>query len=183
MAMTKAVHNMGSRISWRSTFGSLRWRHNEWDGVSNHQPHHCLLNRLSGRRSKKTSKPRLTGLCAGNSPGTGEFPAQMASNAENVSIWCGHHVSIWTWKYVCQISHIPGAHFTSHFSIIDHIREISLCPHSCRNEVITMKFCTWHDSSAVLACAKFLPVKLSLWLGLGFGNKANFSLTLNYDWK
>ena len=25
-------------------------------------------------------------LCAGNSPGTGEFPAQMASNAENVSI-------------------------------------------------------------------------------------------------
>ena len=25
---------------------------------------------------------RATGLCAGNSPGTGEFPAQMASNAE-----------------------------------------------------------------------------------------------------
>ena len=37
-------------------------------------------------RSKKTSKLRVTGLCAGNSPGTGEFPAQMASNAENVSI-------------------------------------------------------------------------------------------------
>ena len=30
-------------------------------------------------------------LCAGNSPGTGEFPAQMASNAENVSIWWRHH--------------------------------------------------------------------------------------------
>ena len=30
-------------------------------------------------------------LCAGNSPGTGEFPAQMASNAENVSIWRRHH--------------------------------------------------------------------------------------------
>ena len=26
-----------------------------------------------------------------NSPGTGEFPAQMASNAENVSIWWRHH--------------------------------------------------------------------------------------------
>ena len=25
-------------------------------------------------------------FCMGNSPGTGEFPAQMASNAENVSI-------------------------------------------------------------------------------------------------
>ena len=52
------------------------------DGVSNHQPRGCLLNRLFRRRSKKTSKLRVTGLCAGNSPGTGEFPAQMASNAE-----------------------------------------------------------------------------------------------------
>ena len=38
-------------------------------------------------RSKKTSTLRVTGLCAGNSPVTGEFPAQRASNAENVSIW------------------------------------------------------------------------------------------------
>ena len=29
---------------------------------------------------KKTSMIRVTGLCAGNSPGTGEFPAQKASN-------------------------------------------------------------------------------------------------------
>ena len=65
-----------------SKFDSLQWRHNELECVSNHQPHHCLLNRLFGRRSKKTSKLRVTGLCAGNSPGTGEFPAQMASNAE-----------------------------------------------------------------------------------------------------
>ena len=36
---------------------------------------------------EKTSKLRVTGLCVGNSPGTGEFHAQMASNAENVSIW------------------------------------------------------------------------------------------------
>ena len=53
----------------------LQWRHNEHDGVSNHQPHDCLLNRLFRRRSKKTSNLRDTGLCAGNSPGTGEFPA------------------------------------------------------------------------------------------------------------
>ena len=69
----------------------LRWRHNGRDGVSNHQPHDCLLNRLFRRRSKKTSKLRVTDLCAGNSPGTGEFPAQMASNAENFSIWWRHH--------------------------------------------------------------------------------------------
>ena len=39
----------------------------------------------------KTSKLRVTGLCAVNSPETGEFPAQMASYAENVSIWWRHH--------------------------------------------------------------------------------------------
>ena len=73
---------------------SLLWRQNGHDGVSNHQPHDCLLNRPCRRRSKKTSKLRVTGLCMGNSPGTGEFPAQMASNAENVSIWWRHHVII-----------------------------------------------------------------------------------------
>ena len=41
--------------------------------------------------AKETSKLRVTGLCAGNSPATGEFPAQMASNAEKVSIWRRHH--------------------------------------------------------------------------------------------
>ena len=69
----------------------LQYRQNGRDSVSNHQPHHCLLNRQFRRRSKKTSKLRVTGLCAGNSLGTGEFPAQMASNAKNVSIWWRHH--------------------------------------------------------------------------------------------
>ena len=50
-----------------------------------------LLNRLFGRRSQKTSKLRVTGLCVGKSPRTGEIPAQMASNAENISIWWRHH--------------------------------------------------------------------------------------------
>ena len=54
---------------------SLEWRHNERGGVSNHQPHDCLLTRLFRRRSKNTSKLRVTGLCEGNSPLTGEFPA------------------------------------------------------------------------------------------------------------
>ena len=65
------------------------WHHH--DSVSNHQPRHCLLNRLFRRRSKKTSRLRVTGLCVGNSPGTGEFPAQMASNAKNASNWWRHH--------------------------------------------------------------------------------------------
>ena len=31
----------------------LRWRHNDHSGVSNHQPHGCLLNRLFRCKSKK----------------------------------------------------------------------------------------------------------------------------------
>ena len=53
---------------------SLRWRHNDNDGVSNHQPRGCLLKRLFRRKSKKTSKLRVTGLCVGNSPGPVNSP-------------------------------------------------------------------------------------------------------------
>ena len=97
---------MGSRFYWafykevwcdEQSQYTLRWRHYARDSVSNHQPHDCLLNHLFRRRSRKTSKLRVTGLCARNSPGTGEFPAQMASNAENVSIWWRHHVIAVPW--------------------------------------------------------------------------------------
>ena len=70
------VQSLINVISWRwfnvpaLKFGrALHWRHNDHNGVSNHQPHRCLLNRLFRSRSKKTSKLRVTGLCAGNSPG------------------------------------------------------------------------------------------------------------------
>ena len=53
---------------------SLQWRHNGRDSVSNHQTHDCLLNRLFRRRSKKTSKLHVTGLCAGNHRGPVNSP-------------------------------------------------------------------------------------------------------------
>ena len=68
----------------------LQWRHNGRDGVSNPQPFGCLLNRLFRRKLKKASMLRVTGLCEGNSSVIGEFPAQRASNTENVSIWWRH---------------------------------------------------------------------------------------------
>ena len=77
---------------WNILNKSLQWRHNGCDSVSNHQPHDCFLNRLFRRRSKKTSKLRVTGLCEGNSPGTGEFLTQMASYAEIFFVWWRHHV-------------------------------------------------------------------------------------------
>ena len=57
---------------------TLPWRHKERDGVSNHRRLDCLPNRLFRRRSNKTPKLRVTGLCEGNSPMTSEFPAQSA---------------------------------------------------------------------------------------------------------
>ena len=83
---------MLTRLPWWCANHSWQWRHNGRDSVSNHQPHDCILNRLFARGSKKTSELRVTGLCAGNSPVTGEFPAQMASNSENFSIWWRHHI-------------------------------------------------------------------------------------------
>ena len=53
------------KMSLTISMFALRWRHNDHAGVSNHQPHGCLLNRLFRRKSKKTSKLRVTGLCAG----------------------------------------------------------------------------------------------------------------------
>ena len=69
----------------------LQCRHNERGSVSNRRRLDYLLNILFRRRSKKTSKFRVTGLCEGNSPVTREFPAQRTSNAENVSIWWRHY--------------------------------------------------------------------------------------------
>ena len=52
---------------------TLQWPQNERDGVSIHRRIVGLLNHLLSRRSKKTSKLRVTGLCEGNSPVIGEF--------------------------------------------------------------------------------------------------------------
>ena len=57
---------MADEISWYLVaLNTLQWRGNGRNGVSNRQPHDCLLNRLFRRRTKKTSKLRVTGLCAG----------------------------------------------------------------------------------------------------------------------
>ena len=72
---------------------SLQRHHNGRDCISNHRRLDCVLNRLFRRRSKKTSKLHVTGLCEGNSLMTGGFPAQRASVAENVSVWWRHHVT------------------------------------------------------------------------------------------
>ena len=79
---------------------SLQWPHNEHDGISNHQPQDSLLKHLFRRRSKKTLKLGITGLCQGYSPVPGDLPAQRASNAENVSIWWLHVIKIQNFSFM-----------------------------------------------------------------------------------
>ena len=102
---------------------SLQWHHNGHNGISNHQPHDCLLNRLFRRRSKKTSKLHVSGLYVGNAPVTGEFPAQKASNAENVFIWWCHHVC-------SPLSHNSAIQRACHQLTHKHI-EMQICTLQC----------------------------------------------------
>ena len=75
-------------LSTFETCISLQWRHNGRDYVPNHQPHDCFPNRLLSCRSKKTSKLRVTGLCAGNSPWTFPF--------DDVIMYTGNMKIKWT---------------------------------------------------------------------------------------
>ena len=63
---------------------SLQWRHNELDGVSNHQPHYCLLNRFFKAQIKEKIKaPRHWPLCGEFTDGRW-IPHTRASNAGNI---------------------------------------------------------------------------------------------------
>ena len=123
---------------------TLRWRHNDHAGVSNHQPPGCLLNRLFRRKSKKTSKLRVTGLCAGNSPGTGEFSAQMASYAENVSIWWRHHDFahiLQDYTQTCNISRsFVGNNIVDHSDVVG-ASPVSAAPTTLSRSETKLRWC------------------------------------------
>ena len=85
------------------------------------------------RRSKKTSKLRVTGLCEGKSPMTGEPPLPMASYADSVSIWWRHHDR---WSSIAEMFLMvllssystPGLHLTPSVTTVTvHICPLSQC--------------------------------------------------------
>ena len=122
---------------------TLQWRHNGRDRVSNHQPHDCLLNRLFRRRSKKTSKLRVTGLYAGNSPGQVNSPHKGSVTRK-----------MFPFGDVITKNNFPHCNSNS--------MEISFCSHPCCSKVSATKFCIWHDNcaTAVVTCAKFCSNKI-----------------------
>ena len=121
---------------------SLQWCYNECGGVSTHWRLDCLLNCLFRRTSKKTSKLQVTGLCAGNSLVTGEFPAQRASNMENVSIWWCHDIMTEGPKWCL---HFTCSHSNQYWSIMAYFDEEVNAP------VLSNRLIIGHNQSH-LAC-------------------------------
>ena len=94
----RCVVDSSSYLSWPWTTASLRSTHYNDVIMSTMASQITSLTIVystvySRRRSKKASKLHVTGVCEWNSLVTGEFPAQKASNAENVSIWWRHHAN------------------------------------------------------------------------------------------
>ena len=71
---------------------------------------------------RKYQSPASQAFVSGNSPGTGEFPAQMASNVENISVWWRRHGT-----YL-----VENGRFSQF--LISHIRKIAI-PYSTSNLV------------------------------------------------
>ena len=144
--------------SWKHislhSLSSLHWHHNGQDIISNDQPHDCLPNRFFRRRSKKVSKLHVSGLCAGNSPETGEFPAQMASNAENVSIWWRHHAGLMHHSIVTSASQRPQHLVKFNKKPTLHYWPFVLGNPLPQTETVTRKACLCHVSSYVIYYAR-----------------------------
>ena len=98
-------------------FMGHRWPYNDviMDAIASQitSPASVYLAVYSGADQRKHQSSALLAF-AGNSPGTGEFPAQMANNAENVSIWWRHHGFLLQrtgntkfWSFLCwQSEHV-----------------------------------------------------------------------------
>ena len=131
------LYCIGNSHSWsRCPVDTLQWRHSGHVSVSNYQPHDCLLNCLFRHRSKKTPKPRVTGLCAG------KFPAQMASNAENIPIWWRHHLILISYKQIYK-------YITELQSLYQNINAMPHEHHAVSNSILTPMIMTtsWHRHS------------------------------------
>ena len=105
-----------SPANGRFPIETLRWRLNGYDGVSNHQPHDCLLNRLFRRRSKKTSKLCVTFLCAGKSPVPHKWPVtRKMFPFDDVIMKCGRRSVSW-----CRHStfHCCGIEFPTDYCLM-----------------------------------------------------------------
>ena len=150
----------------------LQWHHNGRDGISNHQPPDCLLNRLFGRRSKKISKLRVTGLCAGNSPWPLNFPLLGdLSRCMSEHLW--YVVFAWVWNTAAAIYLNPNLWHTAFCSNLvsvtirnndkSHIPFAKACLHELERRAVCNQFeyanITSQESRAEHRCNIALELK------------------------
>ena len=90
--LASCIHRMKPRIT--SPLSTTSW----WIPLTREQHHYndVIMGAMGSQITSltivySTVYSGLTALCAGNTQVTDEFPAKMASNAENVSIWWRHH--------------------------------------------------------------------------------------------
>ena len=112
---------------------SLRWRHNERNGVSNHRHIDCLLNRLFKRRSKKhQSSASLTFagrihrwpvISPHKGPITRFFFHLKASSCLFGQVLCTNDNLLHSWKYKFVIWYCPQQHGI----LLKHDKIVILC--------------------------------------------------------
>ena len=91
----------------------------------------------------------------------------------------------WQWEAAGNNNNNGDRH-TSAFSLeISNFMEITFCSYLNTNNIITTKFCTCHDSTAVMICAKFCSdpiVRNSMTALWYFHNIGISSETLSMRW-
>ena len=147
--MNNTAHSKIFIAPYWATLRTLQWRHNERDGVSNHRRLECLPNHLAS--------PLFT------------QPFVQAQIKENIK--APHHWLLWgestghLMTSSCEVQNINqslNSPKTPHptipmcdSSINSVSMEMSFCSHRRCGKMIATKFYTWHDSKAVVPCAKF----------------------------
>ena len=114
-------------------------------GWLNYQPHDCLLNRRFRRRSKKTSKLRVTGLCAGNSPGPVNSPHKWPVTWKIFSF--DDVIMNWRRQQI-QWEKLYGKHYTNHINRV-----------LCCSTRITLSFVPDFVSLYGFKCVYFISIE------------------------
>ena len=86
---------------------TLRWRHNGHNGISNHQPHHRLLNRFSGADQRKHQSSALLAFVRRihrwpvNSPHKGPVTRKIFRFDDVIMrCRCFHKLDVWSKVYL-----------------------------------------------------------------------------------
>ena len=100
---------------------ALLWRHNGRDGVSNHQPHDCLLNRLFRVQIKENIKaPRHWPSCGELTDDrlTPRIKRQLRGKCSYLMRSSWSHKQQNLNSYYCSMSHIASTLFCTSFGVV-----------------------------------------------------------------